>query len=152
MFGQGLPFLPSSQSVHSIKKRQIAQEASPSGRFGQNARRCAIANIQKRHPYQAASHGTFVCPCDAIRFQAGALAKTLASSYSGISYIRHTKHHDTSVLWERAGYGDTLIKEAILQLTFIVFDYPQRILQVLQRTFMLRASVSQFCIGKVVKK
>ena len=63
----------------------------------------------KRHPYPSASHGTFVCPRNAIRFQAGALAKTLAGPYSGVSYIHHTKYHDASVLWERAGHSEGML-------------------------------------------
>jgi hypothetical protein len=125
MFNQSLSCLFSGHSVHDITVRQVSQEASPSGRFGQNAKRCAIANIREKHPYPAASHGAFVCPRNAIRFQAGALAKTLAGSYSGIPHLGHTKHHGASVLWERTGYGEgiriTLNKEAVFQLTFIIF-------------------------------
>lgn len=40
------------------------------------------------------------------RFQTGTVAQVMASSYSGIHHISHTKHHGASVLWERAEYSE----------------------------------------------
>jgi hypothetical protein len=125
MFGQGLPCLPSCQPVHNIKKRQVAQEALPSGRVGQDAKLCAITPVQKRYTHLAASHGAFVCPRNTIRLQTSTVAKTLVSSHSGIHHIHHIEYSDTCVLWERAGYCEgiriTLNKEAVFQPPFIIF-------------------------------
>ena len=156
MFSQGLPCVPSCQSVHSIKKWPIAQKASPSGRVGQNAKCCAITNSQKRHSYSSASHGTFICPSNAIRFQAGALAKTLAGSYSGIPYLHHTEYHDTSVLWERAGHSEgfrvTFCSKAFVGFAFFVFEYSEGYLRLWQRIMVYYVRVWAFYAGNVLKK
>ena len=129
VFDQDLSKLFFSHPVHNIEVWQVTQEASPPGWLEQDAKRRSITDVQTKYPYPSASHGTLVCPCNAIRFQAGALAKTLARSYSGVSHLSHTKHYDTSVLWERAGHGKGMLitsnQKALFQLLFIVFEYPK---------------------------
>jgi len=127
MFDQSLSRLFVYDKMHNIKVWQIAEKTLPSGRVGQNAKRCAIASIQKRHPYPSASYGAFVCPRNAIRFQAGALASALAGTYSGIHDIATHKYHGTSVSWERTRYGKGMLitsnQKEFFQLLFIVFEY-----------------------------
>jgi hypothetical protein len=92
--------------------------------LGQDAKRCANSGIPTRHPHPSTPYGAVVCAGNEIWIQAGAVAKTVACSDSGISHIRHTKHPGTFAGRERLRVGERILiilcSQTIVRFTFFV--------------------------------